>query len=150
MASIANWGMCQWFALGASGTVRPMVVDQHSLDELSAEQLREMAARLMGQLRHQSALLEKLSYENALLKRMKFAAQSERFNTEQRSLLEDEIDADLAAVPSPDHTNDRMDISVPTVVWASAAGGARRGPVGVGVGASGGGAGASIIGSTGR
>ena len=75
-----------------------MVVDQHSLDELSAEQLREMAARLMGQLRHQSALLEKLSYENALLKRMKFATQSERFNTEQRSLLEDEIDADLAAV----------------------------------------------------
>ena len=75
-----------------------MVVEQHSLDELSAEQLREVAARLMGQLRHQSALLEKLSYENALLKRMKFAAQSERFNAEQRSLLEDEIDADLAAV----------------------------------------------------
>lgn len=63
-----------------------MVVEQHSLDELSAEQLREVAAQLMGQLRHQSALLEKLSYENALLKRMKFAAQSERFNTEQRSL----------------------------------------------------------------
>ena len=75
-----------------------MVVEQHSLNELSAEQLREVAARLMEQLRHQSALLEKLSYENALLKRMKFAAQSERFNTEQRSLLEDEIDADLAAV----------------------------------------------------
>ena len=75
-----------------------MVVEQHSLDELSAEQLREVAARLMGQLHHQSALLEKLSYENALLKRMKFAAQSERFNAEQRSLLEDEIDADLAAV----------------------------------------------------
>ena len=55
-------------------------------------------ARLMGQLRHQNALLEKLSYENALLKRMKFAAQSERFNGEQRSLLEEEIDADLAAV----------------------------------------------------
>lgn len=75
-----------------------MVVEQHSLDELNAEQLREVAVRLMGQLRHQSALLEKLSYENALLKRMKFAAQSERFNTEQRSLLEEEIDADLAAV----------------------------------------------------
>jgi transposase len=29
---------------------------------------------------------------------MKFAAQSERFNAEQRSLLEDEIDSDLAAV----------------------------------------------------
>lgn len=29
---------------------------------------------------------------------MKFAAQSERFSAEQRSLLEDEIEADLAAV----------------------------------------------------
>ena len=49
-------------------------------------------------MRHQSAMLEKLSYENAMIKRMKFASQSERFNTEQYSLLEDEIDADLAAV----------------------------------------------------
>ena len=59
-----------------------------------------MAARLMTQLRHQGALLEKLTHENALLKRMKFAAQSERFNPEQKSLLEDEIEADLAAVAS--------------------------------------------------
>ena len=75
-----------------------MVVEQQSLSELSAQQLREMTARLMTELRHQRALNEKLVYENALLKRMKFAAQSERFNAEQRSLLEDEIDADLAAV----------------------------------------------------
>ena len=75
-----------------------MVVEQQSLSELSAEQLREMTTRLMTELRHQRALNEKLAYENALLKRMKFAAQSERFNAEQRSLLEDEIDADLAAV----------------------------------------------------
>jgi transposase len=65
---------------------------------LSAEQLREMTTRLMTELRHQRALNEKLAYENALLKRMKFAAQSERHTAEQRSLLEDEIDADLAAV----------------------------------------------------
>jgi transposase len=75
-----------------------MVVEQQSLSELSAEQLREMTTRLMTELRHQRALNEKLAYENALLKRMKFAAQSERHNAEQRSLLEDEIDADLAAV----------------------------------------------------
>lgn len=75
-----------------------MVVEPQSLSELSAEQLREMTARLMTELRHQRALNEKLAYENALLKRMKFAAQSERHNAEQRSLLEDEIDADLAAV----------------------------------------------------
>ncbi|MDU7588322.1 MAG: IS66 family transposase [Acidovorax sp.] len=77
-----------------------MVLEPQSLEGLSAEQLREMTARLMTQLRHQGALLEKLTHENALLKRMKFAAQSERFNPEQKSLLEDEIEADLAAVAS--------------------------------------------------
>ena len=75
-----------------------MVLEQQSLENLNAEQLREMATRLFTELRHSKALNEKLTYENALLKRMKFAAQSERFNPEQRNLLEDEIDADLAAV----------------------------------------------------
>ena len=75
-----------------------MVVEPRSLESLSAEQLRELTARLMVQVRHQSALIDKLTHENALLKRMKFAAQSERFNPEQKSLLEDEIEADLAAV----------------------------------------------------
>ena len=89
-----------------------MVAQQQSLNNLSAEQLREMVASLMGhvtakdaqivrhqtELKHSQALNAKLSHENALLKRMKFAAQSERFNAEQRSLLEDEIEADLAAV----------------------------------------------------
>ena len=75
-----------------------MVVEPQSLQNLSAEELRELTTRLMTQLRHQSALLDKLTHENALLKRMKFAAQSERFNPEQKSLLEDEIEADLAAV----------------------------------------------------
>ena len=75
-----------------------MVVEPQSLSELNAEQLREMTTRLMTELRHQRALNEKLAYENALLKRMKFAAQSERHSAEQRNLLEEEIDADLAAV----------------------------------------------------
>ncbi len=75
-----------------------MVVEPQSLQSLSAEELRELTTRLMTQLRHQSALLDKLTHENALLKRMKFAAQSERFTPEQKSLLEEEIEADLAAV----------------------------------------------------
>ena len=74
------------------------MVEPQSLQNLSAEELRALTTRLMTQLRHQSALLDKLTHENALLKRMKFAAQSERFNPEQKSLLEDEIEADLAAV----------------------------------------------------
>ena len=89
-----------------------MVAQQQSLNNLSAEQLREMVASLMGhvsvkdaqiarhqtELRHSQALCAKLTHENALIKRMEFAAQAERFNAEQRSLLEDEIEADLAAV----------------------------------------------------
>ena len=75
-----------------------MLMQPQSLDDLSAEQLREMTTRLLTELRHSQALNAKLTHENALLKRMKFAAQSERFNPEQRSLLEDEIEADLAAV----------------------------------------------------
>lgn len=76
----------------------PMVVEPQSLQNLNVDELRELTTRLMAQLRHQSALLDKLTHENALLKRMKFAAQSERFDPGQKSLLEDEIEADLAAV----------------------------------------------------
>lgn len=45
-----------------------------------------------------SPVIEKLTHENAVLKRMKFAAQSERFDGEQSSLLEETLDADLQAV----------------------------------------------------
>ena len=44
------------------------------------------------------ALIDKLTHENALLKRMKFAAQSERFSAEQKSLLDESLDEDLQAV----------------------------------------------------
>lgn len=33
-------------------------------------------------------------------------------------------DADLAAFPAPDDTNDRMDVSLPTVTWTAASGNA--------------------------
>ena len=39
-------------------------------------------------------LIDKLTHENALLKRMKFAAQSERFSAEQKSLLDETLDED--------------------------------------------------------
>jgi transposase len=42
------------------------------------------------------AQIDKLTHENALLKRMKFAAKSERFSAEQKSLLEESLDEDLA------------------------------------------------------
>jgi transposase len=82
-----------------------MVVEPQSLESLSAEQLRsallsmlQTAAAKDQELAFKQAIIDKLTHENALLKRMKFAAQSERFSPEQKSLLEDEIEADLAAV----------------------------------------------------
>ena len=89
-----------------------MVVEPQSLSELSTDQLREMidallrtaaasneqVARQSTEIRHKQALIDKLTHENALLKRLKFAAQSERYSAEQRSLLDETLDADLQAV----------------------------------------------------
>jgi transposase len=84
-----------------------MVVEPQSLESLSAEQLRgallsmlQATAAKDQELAFKQAIIDKLTHENALLKRMKFAAQSERFSPEQKSLIEDEIEADLAAVVS--------------------------------------------------
>ena len=43
-------------------------------------------------------LVEKMTHEMAVLKRLKFAAKSEGYSPEQRSLLEESIDADIAAI----------------------------------------------------
>ena len=75
-----------------------MVLDQQSVESLSVDQLRELASRLLTDVRHKQAVIDKLTHENALLKRLKFAAQSERYSAEQRSLLDETLDADLQAV----------------------------------------------------
>lgn len=68
------------------------------IDAMEAAQLREVVRAMLTQVKHKDAVIEKLTHENAVLKRLKFAAQSERFNAEQRSLLEEALDADLQAV----------------------------------------------------
>jgi transposase len=65
------------------------------------EQLRAKDAQLEQRERDaafKQALIDKLTHENALLKRLKFAAQSEKFTAEQRSLLDEAFDADMAEV----------------------------------------------------
>jgi transposase len=74
------------------------VIAAENTDNLNPHQLRELVARLQADVLHKQAVIEKLTHENAVLKRMKFAAQSERFDGEQRSLLEETLDADLQAV----------------------------------------------------
>ncbi len=44
------------------------------------------------------AIIDKITHEIAVLKRLKFAAKSEQYTAEQKSLLEETIDADLAAL----------------------------------------------------
>jgi len=88
------------------------VIDEAQLQTLGAQELREAVRVLMADLSSKSATIErhereaafnratidKLTHEMAVLKRLKFAAKSEAFTAEQKSLLEETIDADLAAL----------------------------------------------------
>jgi transposase len=74
-----------------------VIITEH-LDALDETQLRQTVQRLQIELHHKSALVDKLTHENAVLKRLKFAAQSEAYTGEQKSLLEETLDMDLAAV----------------------------------------------------
>lgn len=74
------------------------VIDSAQLDQLSETQVCALAARLFTEVRHKQATIEKLTHETAVLKRLKFAARSEAFNAEQKSLLEEAIDEDLEAI----------------------------------------------------
>ncbi len=69
-------------------------VDLQGLDEGA----RALVQRLLTDIKHKQALLDKLTYEMALLKRLKFAAKTEALNTDQRNLLEDDLEEDLQAV----------------------------------------------------
>ena len=86
------------------------------IDQLNTRQVRALALQMQQALRAKDELLQaqqrqlvfkqatidKLTHEMAVLKRLRFAARSERygeaFNAEQKSLLEEAIDADLEAL----------------------------------------------------
>jgi transposase len=81
------------------------VIDADQLNQLDPQQLREVVRSLMGtvaakdrEIAFKQALIDKITHEMAVLKRLKFAAKSEAFNAEQKSLIEETIDADLAAL----------------------------------------------------
>jgi transposase len=68
------------------------------LDTLDPEQLRQALRASRAEAAFKQAVIDKLTHENAILKRLKFAAKSEAYNAEQKSLLEETLDSDLAAV----------------------------------------------------
>lgn len=81
------------------------MIDEAQIQDLDAQQLREVVRTLIAdaaskdaQIAFKQAFIDKLTHEMAVLKRLKFAAQSEAFNAEQKSLLEETIDTDLAAL----------------------------------------------------
>jgi transposase len=81
------------------------VIDEALIQDLDAQQLRQVVRTLVAdvagkdaQIAFKQACIDKLTHEMAVLKRLKFAARSEAFNAEQKSLLEETIDTDLAAL----------------------------------------------------
>lgn len=93
-----------------------MVQAFESLSNLNAEQLRELAATLITRINEQSqqhavaiaakdndiqyrqTKIDKLTHELATLKRWKFGRSSELLNAAQISLLDETLDADIAAI----------------------------------------------------
>jgi len=76
-----------------------------NFDQLNSEQLRASAAQLLSQvdimgrkIHRDQALIEKLTFEIVQLKRLKFANRSEQMNPEQANLLDDLVNADIAAI----------------------------------------------------
>jgi hypothetical protein len=68
------------------------------LDTPDPEQLRQALRASRAEVAFKRAVIEKLTHEHAILKRLKFAAKSEAYNAEQKSLLDETLDSDLAAV----------------------------------------------------
>jgi transposase len=75
-----------------------MINANNDIAQMNEQELRAFTQRILQELRLKEVQLEKLAFENATLKRLKFAAKSEKFNSEQRSLLEDTLEEDLKAV----------------------------------------------------
>jgi transposase len=88
------------------------VIATENIDTLNPEQLRQALRALQAEVAlkaeiivrqeresaFKQATIDKLTHEMAVLKRLKFAAKSEAFTAEQKSLIEETIDTDLAAL----------------------------------------------------
>lgn len=74
------------------------VIAEDDLDALDPEQLRQALRASRAEAAFKQAVIDKLTHENAVLKRLKFAAKSEAYSAEQKSLLDETLDTDLAAV----------------------------------------------------
>lgn len=72
---------------------------------MSTDELCQLVTNLLqtvtareSEITFKQTTIDKLTHENTMLKHLKFAAQSERFSADQRSLLEETVDEELQAV----------------------------------------------------
>lgn len=101
-----------------------MVIDPQQLQHMDAQQLRALAEGLMAKLvdkdqeiHFKQTKIDLLTHEIARYKRVQFAAKSEKLHADQRSLLDESLDADLAALeaelqalsPAPAEQTDTAD-----------------------------------------
>ena len=101
------------------GTLQVMVVDTQTLTNLNAQELRELINGLLAQIAansqqiaereqtiatkdreilYRQTKIEQLTHEMAVLKRWKFGRSREQLDAGQASLLDETIDADIAAI----------------------------------------------------
>ena len=77
-------------------------IDRNKLDELDAEQLRELTRTLLtrhdNEITWRDAKIDKLTFEVAQLRRLKFDRSSEQLSAEQRALFDEAVDGDIAAI----------------------------------------------------
>lgn len=92
----SNCGICSWSATAGPGMIRPVISDA-KLASIDKPVLLAIVQSLRDELAFKQKVIDKITHEMAVLKRLKFAATSEHFSPEQRSLLEETIDTDLAA-----------------------------------------------------
>jgi transposase len=119
-SSDASTGCKQFCFPGVRGSGRLVRMNPPTdLDALSPEQLRALAAQLIAEvnakdtevtakrrevgelereLHYRQSRIDQLTHEVSVLRRQQFGRRSEQLNNEQMSLLDEAIDADLAAI----------------------------------------------------
>ncbi len=74
------------------------MLDAAAVDQLTDVQVRALVSQLLTDLRHKQATIDKLTHELAVLRRVRFGVKSEALSAGQRSLFEESVDEDLAAL----------------------------------------------------
>jgi uncharacterized protein (DUF2236 family) len=90
-------GHADWHHHRRDGQLQRPAIDpalDHAFSGMSFAEVCALALQ-QAQIKHISAINAKMAHEMAVLKRLKFAATSERFSPEQKSLLDEAIDEDL-------------------------------------------------------